>query len=442
MTHLTVRHKGQVAALAVLLLLPTMASSAPGDLDQSFSGNGKLTHDVDDTDNLATGIAVFPDGAIVTAGSYRDETDFDISLARFGESGVPDPDFGTDASFTFELAAHPEANEEVDDAIRQGQKIVVVGYVTLSENDDDAYIIRRMANGTPDPNFGEGGETVSGMPGWDEYSAVTRQEDGKLVVAGQLCNPNCDFLVARFNQDGTLDTDSDDDPGTHFSTDGWTTTDFGGEVDLAGELTILPSGKIVVVGRTDEDNDDRNWAVALYKANGQPDQNFSGDGMKKTDLGMSDSASAVAVIGNSIVVGGSTQTTGDVPKFNWALVAYTFAGQLDGDFAGDGKRVIDHGGEFDGIADMTRQPDGKLLVAGSAGTSPNVRFAIARLSPDGKLDKNFGTSGIKRFAVGGSSSPRAITMDDSKRIVVGGSVLADVNNFDVAVARLKSGLAP
>jgi hypothetical protein len=55
------------------------------------------------------------------------------------------------------------------------------------------------------------------------------------------------FAVARFNSDGTLDTD--------FADDGKLTIDFFGFTDIAENVTVQPDGKIVLGGLARDDVD-------------------------------------------------------------------------------------------------------------------------------------------------------------------------------------------
>jgi hypothetical protein len=56
---------------------------------------------------------------------------------------------------------------------------------------------------------------------------------------------SCDFALARYNKDGSLDTS--------FGDDGKVTTDFGGTVDQAFALAIQRNGKIVLAESADGD---------------------------------------------------------------------------------------------------------------------------------------------------------------------------------------------
>jgi uncharacterized delta-60 repeat protein len=74
-----------------------------------------------------------------------------------------------------------------------------------------------------------------------------------------------DFLVARFNANGTLDTS--------FGSSGRITTDFAGGVDAAKGLVVQPDGKFVVTGHAWSGS---SWDIALarYNADGTLDYDF------------------------------------------------------------------------------------------------------------------------------------------------------------------------
>ena len=75
----------------------------------------------------------------------------------------------------------------------------------------------------------------------------------------------------------------------------------------------------------------------------------------------------------------------------WKPVQAAAAGDLDPSFDTDGKVSTDFFGDADAALDMVIQPDGRIVVAGSArNTDANVDFAIARYNRDGNLDASFG----------------------------------------------------
>jgi uncharacterized delta-60 repeat protein len=140
-----VRRGGGVGVLAVLLLLPLTAAGqdtletlappesdvevaaqglvGPGDLDTSFGGDGMVTTDFGGGE-VATAVAIQPDGKIVVAGRTTGHEDF--ALARYLPDGSLDPTFNGDGKITIDLQ-----NNSLDDAtavaVQPDGKIVVAG---------------------------------------------------------------------------------------------------------------------------------------------------------------------------------------------------------------------------------------------------------------------------------------------------------------------------
>src|SRR5439155_12107277 len=73
-----------------------------------------------------------------------------------------------------------------------------------------------LSAGDLDPTFGQGGKVLTAFEGsqQDEATAVARQADGKLVVAGTSradINHPPRLALARYNPDGSLDASFDGD---------------------------------------------------------------------------------------------------------------------------------------------------------------------------------------------------------------------------------------
>ncbi len=72
-------------------------------------------------------------------------------------------------------------------------------------------------------------------------------------------------------------------------------------------------------------------------------------------------------------------------------VALAAPGDLDVNFGAEGKLVTDFGPGEEEADDAALQPDGKILVAGTADDGNDV--AMARYNADGSLDAGFGSGG-------------------------------------------------
>jgi uncharacterized delta-60 repeat protein len=163
-------------ALALTGAICVFAFAAPGALDPTFSGDGKLTTNFTRGDDGASGVAIQADGKIVVAGQaggYPRRTRF--ALARYRAGGTLDPTFGGDGKVTMRFVGSAYAS---DVAIQADGKIVVVG-----QTNDKFALARYNRNGTLDSTFnGDGKATTTFLP-LDVASAtsVAVQSDGKSL---------------------------------------------------------------------------------------------------------------------------------------------------------------------------------------------------------------------------------------------------------------------
>ena len=231
--------------------------------------------------------------------------------------------------------------------------------------------------GDLDPSFSRDGRVLTDIGGDDKATAIAIQPDGNIVVAGFSSPPGGTrrFALVRYEPNG------DRDPA--FGSDGIVTTRFGDE-SAAQALAIQPDGRIVVAGIASHPERGWDFALARYNPNGSLDTTFSGDGRLTTDFdGGTDAAHALALQPDGrIVLGGESE--GD-----FAAARYEPGGQLDSSFGGDGLVRTDFAGGSDVAYALALQPDGKLVLAGSA-TQSSGYFdwvpAVARYEADGDLD--------------------------------------------------------
>ncbi len=241
---MTVRRWILAAAVIAAAGAPASASAAPGDLDVSFSGDGKQTTDFGGSD-AAAAVAMQADGKIVVAGSSGGN----FALARYGADGALDPSFSGDGLVTTDLGG-TDTGQGV--AIQTDGKIVVAG-----SSGGNFALARYTAGGGLDPSFSGDGLQTTDFGSADGATAVAIQGDGRIVVGG-ISGGN--FALARYDTAGGLDPS--------FSGDGKQTTGFGGN-DSSNDVAIGADGTIVVVGTQAVANGRAaNVAVARYTPGG------------------------------------------------------------------------------------------------------------------------------------------------------------------------------
>ena len=232
-----------------------------------------------------------------------------------------------------------------------------------------------------------------------------------------------DFVVNTGSMEGILDAS--------FGDGGTVATDFGHDMrDIAYDVAIQPDGKIVAVGYAQNEDYGYDFALARYLPDGSLDGSFGTSGTVTTDFGYDDSDEASAVVilpdGKIVVAGYTRKAYGDD---DFALARYLPDGSLDVSFGTSGMVTTDFGFErSDEVSAVVIQPDGKIVAVGYAqNESYDDDFALARYLPDGTLDASFGESGIVLTDFGGKKTERAYdaTIQPDGKIVVTGSAEVD-----------------
>ncbi len=403
------------AALVVAFAFSAVGKAAPGDLDPTFSGDGKQTSNLGPGFSGAAAIVRQPDGKIVAVGANESSPlppGLAFGLARYKPDGSLDPSFAGDGKQATEFGGRGGAYEGV--ALQPDGKIIAVGR-TGGPNPEFA-LARYLPNGSLDPSFSGDGKQTTGFGGDGEANGVAIQADGKIVVVGNGgpdARGDVDFALARYNPNGSLDRS--------FSGDGKQTTDFGGN-DFASGVAVQANGRIVAVGT----GSDGAFALARYNPNGSLDPSFSGDGKRITDFHAIYGADGVALQANGKIV-----AVGDAANGDFALARYNPDGSLDPSFAGDGKQATDFGvsGYSTGANAVAIRTDGKIVAVGSAGNL----FALARYNPNGSLDSKFSGDGRQTTDFGGLAAANGVALFGDGTIVAGGTVnLGDHSFFALA----------
>jgi uncharacterized delta-60 repeat protein len=239
-----------------------------GTLDQGFGAGGKQTTDFLGNADAAQGIIVQPDGKIVAAGYARSGNDSNtdnFALARYNPDGSLDQSFGAGGKQITDFFGNQDVASGL--AIQSDGKVVAAGYARhgTDSSTSDFALARYNQDGTLDQSFGTGGRQTTDFFGHsDQANDMAIQPDGKILLAGftyQAVDPStCNFALARYNQDGSLDQ--------NFGSGGKQATDFFGNLDGADSVAIQPDGKIVAAGFAQHTSDYNTGdvAVARYSA--------------------------------------------------------------------------------------------------------------------------------------------------------------------------------
>jgi len=359
-----------------------------------------------------------------------------------GAAGDLDSTFGVDGQVTTDLKRSTDLASAV--AIQADGKLVVVGQ-TYQNNDfsaEDFVVARYNPDGTLDRTFGSRGRVKTDFPGLAAVpSSVVIQPDGKIVVAGgafPLFTFAGDFKIVRYNRNGSLDTS--------FGNRGIVTTIFPAG-SYAFDVALQADGKIVAAGThfvdfNPGDMSDTDFALARYNPDGTPDATFGAGGQVTTDfVGKEDDAFAVLIQpdGKIIAVGSANDP---VNFYDFAAVRYLSNGTIDTNFGVAGKVSTDfRGGGFDRVHSAALQTDGSIVAAGFAITvsGGSENFAVARYNSSGVLDTTFSGDGKAQIDFGSCcQSAYEVLLQSDGKIVTVGFPDSESSDSDFVVARLDS----
>src|SRR4051794_32098706 len=305
--------------------------------------------------------------------------------------GSPDPTFGQGGQVTVQFPG-PAALTSVRDTVVQadgkmliaGRRVIVPtphptpppGTAGGDAVDSDFAVARLNADGSVDTSFGTGGVAVVHSAGSDDSAeSLVVQPDGKIVAVGYFSDQASgqaptdeQFVVARFNADGTVDA------------------------SFGGTGVLMPS----------------------FGAPGATPRNAE--------------AHAVLLRADGEILAAGYSATGSNGATQTALALYQSNGTLDPAFGSGGLVAQNVTGGPESILDVAFQSDGKIVAVGTP-TSPDVgtpAFLVERFNADGSVDTGFGTNGasVSVFSGAEAASANSVAMEANGRIVLGGYVVS------------------
>ena len=405
-------------------LLSTASHSQVGSLDNTFSGDGKVTTAFGPGNDYGYSVALQSDGKIVVAGSSDNGSITEFSLVRYNSNGTPDNTFDGDSKVTTTIGSFSNVARSV--AIQSDNKILAGGY----SNDgigEDFTIVRYNTNGSLDTAFGLNGKVVTEIGSSADLGfSIALQPDGKIVMAGDSYNgSNTDIVVVRYNTDGS--------PDSTFNGTGKVVTAISSTNDRGFSVAIQSDGKIAVGGYSTVGSS-ADFALVRYNSDGSLDTTFGNNGKVTTAIGTTtDIALAIAIQSNGkILLAGYSYNGGGIPDF--AVVRYNSDGSLDTTFGTSGKVTTAVSSYSDSGHSIIIQSNGKIVVAGASFDGSNYNFAIVRYNSDGSPDNTFDSDGKVTTAISYDDYASSAAIQSDGKIVASG-YSPNGSNHDFAVVR-------
>ncbi len=305
------------------------------------------------------------------------------ALPMYGQSTFIDPTFGNGGKVVTDL---PNMSVSIRKMVIQPDgKIVAVGNVFSYPY--QWIIARYNIDGTLDNSFGSGGiVSITPLPFSNGSSCIALQPDGKIIIGGGSKNSTYDICLLRVNNNGSLDST--------FGTNGFVNTDIG-PLDICFQIMLLPSGNIIASGNTYNSNSTFYSGKAFlvgYNNNGSMATSFGNNGIATTPF-YYNSFTAFHITDlllrpNGQILAGGYSTDYSV---KYELFRFNPSGFLDTTFGNMGKAVINFPGFSNPISLLS---DGSILLAGQ--TDPqtaNGKICLIKVKTNGYIDSTFGYQG-------------------------------------------------
>lgn len=302
--------------------------------------------------------------------------------SSIASSGTLDTNFGVDGQVTLEIGTHADRAQAI--AIQPDGKILLGGGSTDGVS-LACSLTRLLADGSPDPTFGENGTQVLDLgSGDDEILALGLTPDGHILAAGYTDNTsNRDFALLRLTSTGSLDT--------NFGDQGKVITSVGNSDDEISALVAVEDGGILVAGSASGTNG-RVMVLARYLENGQLDSGFADQGLSLIGIGKDVLAQGMVLNADGDIIVSGSYTDGE--SIAVVLAGFDSDGQLDQSFGEYGVATTAYTGAISEGYGLFQAQDGSLFVAGSVGAEGERAAALYHFSAQGIADTSFGESGV------------------------------------------------
>jgi uncharacterized delta-60 repeat protein len=410
-------------ALAALARSAGSAMAAPGDLDSSFDGDGKLTFAPGGKKAEIDDVAIQPDGKLVLAGWIdQDGTggNVDFLVVRLNPNGSFDPGFGSGGVATVNFTGKGLTSDTASAVAVQPDGKIVVGGTTHDSGGGgttNMAVVRLNSNGTPDATFNPAGFPHEGPDpvGQQVIALESTANDlvldalGRILLAGSVDSggPYPDAFVLRLTRSGEQDTSFNGGSAIlHF--------DFLAHANSVSRIAVQPDGKIVAAGWSEYTDGDREVAVARIVPGAVEDEGFGGtDGEVYYGFGSSEDAAQDLVIQPD----GKIDVAGyGGPDHVMVVSRLTSAGELEKSLGGQSSAFADFGGTDTANA-VALQPNGRIVLGG--GTTNDM--ALVRFEPNGLPDASFGPGGKRTVSFpGGNAEGFAMLLQGDGKIVLAG----------------------
>jgi uncharacterized delta-60 repeat protein len=332
-------------------------------------------------------------------------------LRRAMADGSPDPEFGQPdgvVKWQFEVGVDARPTQLLAQA---DGKLLLIGSTGNDPFKRQSAVTRFNENGTPDLIFGTKIHPFPVEPVPPEHALTTSAPVGCISADGQL-------LLASGYLLNSFDGSFREEVGLlhRFDASGEPDLDFGtrkvrfnGENSTIQSIDILSDNRIVVFGSLDRSTSGTRSALACYTPKGELDRTFATDGY--WEAGDSSRQGQMQVYEDKVIFSSSSTIKG---VDNLVVNRLLADGSVDLSFNGGVAVLIDLKVPSVFPMSIAVQSDRKIVVAGITFDGQQVLFWL-RISEAGVVDEDFANQGVYRYADGYLSD--GIVQRESGRII-------------------------
>jgi len=295
-----------------------------------FGINGKVNIHDNLTETYVGAMSLQSNNKILISGSYYNEMDEEcLFITRLLPNGDKDISFGDGGTRAIEKL---DTSLEITSLAVLPDNDIILGGILEKNGSFTAVLFKLDSEGNIDPSFDHDGMLVPHFAEFDAISSIKIADD-KFVVSGSAGEFYPDFLVARFNFDGTVDKS--------FNGTGFNIINFAQEsASEAFNFAIDSKNRIVLTGYY-IDSDFTDIATVRINSNGLLDESFGNEGklISKIGHGGGYARNVKALDDNSIIIFGQSAPNEAIYKLT--LIHIDENGKLVSDFGEEGLFFID-----------------------------------------------------------------------------------------------------
>lgn len=216
--------------------------NSDGSIDASYGNQGKVLVNFNGFNDFGRDAVWQPDGKLIIAGAAKNSNgNSSIALCRLNMDGSIDNSFGTNGKTTLSISG--EADDYAERVILlPDNKIITGGYSA-----GNFQISRFADNGEIDNSFGSNGYVITDFDDFqDKAYAMVTDAAGSIYLGGHGYEAGngglFHFAIAKYHNNGTLNTD--------FDGDGKMTVLMGPYSSTIFDMVIQPDGKLLMGGQS------------------------------------------------------------------------------------------------------------------------------------------------------------------------------------------------